>query len=381
MNWAHAAGERRADGHSLDRQEDFFTSQLCRAWFKRFATHVLSRVNTITGVAYRNDPAIFAWELINEPRVLGDASGDILQNWIDEMSAHAKSVDANHMLTVGIEGFWGKTSPHRVGENPIDGAERMGCDFVRNFLNPNLDFASVHVWPDLWLYCDDDCKFEFMKTWIAGHLEESRDTFDKPVLLEEFGKYRPLDSRDRFFREAFRMSLPPSTPVPSHAGGVLFWHMDPSGYPHETDGFSVQLPRDIGTGEIIKGASASVRELRRNANVAGGGGRERHATFPERPRADPEAYRAAPVADSTDKSASASASANASANANARPTPPEAAGYRFPSFRRPVQTYAATETVERRGDDEGDAVGPAGAPPGPTRMNDESPCKPPPPPP
>ena len=246
MNWAHAAGERRADGHSLDRQEDFFTSQLCRAWFKRFATHVLSRVNTITGVAYRDDPAIFAWELINEPRVLGDASGDILQNWIDEMSAHAKSVDANHMLTVGIEGFWGKTSPHRVGENPIDGAERMGCDFVRNFLNPNLDFASVHVWPDLWLYCDDDCKFEFMKTWIAGHLEESRDTFDKPVLLEEFGKYRPLDSRDRFFREAFRMSLPPSTPVPSHAGGVLFWHMDPSGYPHETDGFSVQLPRDIG---------------------------------------------------------------------------------------------------------------------------------------
>ncbi|EEH56784.1 glycoside hydrolase family 5 protein, partial [Micromonas pusilla CCMP1545] len=188
VNWAHAAGERRADGHSLDRQEDFFTSQLCRAWFKRFATHVLSRVNTITGVAYRDDPAIFAWELINEPRVLGDASGDILQNWIDEMSAHAKSVDANHMLTVGIEGFWGKTSPHRVGENPIDGAERMGCDFVRNFLNPNLDFASVHVWPDLWLYCDDDCKFEFMKTWIAGHLEESRDTFDKPVLLEEFGK-------------------------------------------------------------------------------------------------------------------------------------------------------------------------------------------------
>jgi hypothetical protein len=40
---------------------------------------VLTRRNTITGIEYRNDPTIFAWELINEPRCMSDASGDTLQ--------------------------------------------------------------------------------------------------------------------------------------------------------------------------------------------------------------------------------------------------------------------------------------------------------------
>lgn len=40
---------------------------------------VLTRRNTLTGVEYRDDPTIFAWELINEPRCISDKSGDTLQ--------------------------------------------------------------------------------------------------------------------------------------------------------------------------------------------------------------------------------------------------------------------------------------------------------------
>jgi hypothetical protein len=39
----------------------------------------VTRVNSVTGVAYRDDPTIFAWELINEPRVPQDSSGNVLQ--------------------------------------------------------------------------------------------------------------------------------------------------------------------------------------------------------------------------------------------------------------------------------------------------------------
>lgn len=40
---------------------------------------IVNRRNSITGVLYRDDPTIMAWDLANEPYVLGDASGDVLK--------------------------------------------------------------------------------------------------------------------------------------------------------------------------------------------------------------------------------------------------------------------------------------------------------------
>ena len=50
----------------------------CRSAFKTYVKKIINRRNTITGVLYRDDPTIMAWDLANEPYVLGDASGDIL---------------------------------------------------------------------------------------------------------------------------------------------------------------------------------------------------------------------------------------------------------------------------------------------------------------
>lgn len=42
-------------------------------------TAIILRKNTFTGVVYRDDPTILAWDIANEPSNPGDDSGDILQ--------------------------------------------------------------------------------------------------------------------------------------------------------------------------------------------------------------------------------------------------------------------------------------------------------------
>lgn len=49
---------------------------------------IVNRRNSLTGVLYRDDPTIMAWDLANEPYVLGDASGEILRVRIVTMPHH-----------------------------------------------------------------------------------------------------------------------------------------------------------------------------------------------------------------------------------------------------------------------------------------------------
>lgn len=75
----------------------------------------------------------------------------IVQSWIEEMSAYVKSIDQNHLLTVGLEGFYGPTSPpEKLSINPGEWFSMLGSDFIRNSKIPTIDFASVHVYPDNW---------------------------------------------------------------------------------------------------------------------------------------------------------------------------------------------------------------------------------------
>ena len=73
------AQNRKINLRDLKARDLFFSDLHIKQWFKRYMRKVIHRTNTLTGVVYRDDPTIFAWELMNEPRACSDPSGQVLQ--------------------------------------------------------------------------------------------------------------------------------------------------------------------------------------------------------------------------------------------------------------------------------------------------------------
>merc|ERR1712078_527058 len=114
----HAASkDPEGPGEDYER-EDFYTDPVARRIYRDYVQELLTRNNTVTGVAYRDDPTIFAWELLNEPRCEYCPDSDIA-DWVNEMAAFVKSLDPNHLVTPGVEGFYSaESSPDMLYVNP-----------------------------------------------------------------------------------------------------------------------------------------------------------------------------------------------------------------------------------------------------------------------
>lgn len=193
------------EGVALSSSNDsFFYDPSIRHYFKTYVKMVLTRKNTITGIEYRDDPTIFGWELINEPRCMTDPSGDTLQDWLEEMSMFIKSIDRNHLLTIGLEGFYGPKNPKRLTVNPEFWAADLGSDFIRNSKIPTVDFASVHIYPDHWFKKQDfEDKLKFIGKWMQSHIEDGDNVLKKPVVVTEFGLSNEIKNFEPSKRDKF----------------------------------------------------------------------------------------------------------------------------------------------------------------------------------
>jgi len=100
------------EGVSTANSGDFFDPAKCAGCLSDYEFYVgyaLNRVNHYTGVAYKNDPTIFSWELMNEPRYQNETTeentaGTVFRAWEDKVGAFIKNIDPNHMVDNGIEG-------------------------------------------------------------------------------------------------------------------------------------------------------------------------------------------------------------------------------------------------------------------------------------
>jgi mannan endo-1,4-beta-mannosidase len=233
--WAYTGGaqQMRAWYKSTDKTGFFFDDPRTKRDYRNWVSHVAQRVNPLTELAYRDDPTIMAWELMNE----GNARPEALRlAWTAEMSAYVKSLDPNHLVGSGHANVDPKLSDLTI---------------------PTVDFGTWHGYPlyyNLTVRQFNDAITEFCG--IAGRV-------DKPVLLEEFGYAR--SNRDS--AEAYALWLD-TLANDSNCAGWLVWRLvsrqDSGRYPvDEHDQFDI---RNDGNPiwHVLQDAAA-----RRRANIQG----------------------------------------------------------------------------------------------------------------
>ncbi|KAF8159938.1 CEL4b mannanase [Crassisporium funariophilum] len=156
----------------------FYTDASVKTAYKNYIKAFVGR--------YVNEPTIMAWELANEPRckgTTGTTSGSCttttVTNWAKEISAYIKSIDSNHLVALGDEGFFNQPSAPTY---PYQGSE--GVDFDANLAISTLDFGTFHSYPTGWGQGGNEQAWGTQ--WIADHAT-SQKRVGKPVIIEEFG--------------------------------------------------------------------------------------------------------------------------------------------------------------------------------------------------
>ncbi|KAG6840742.1 hypothetical protein C0991_004651 [Blastosporella zonata] len=156
----------------------FYTNATVIAAYQKYVNTFVSR--------YINEPTILAWELSNEPRCKGSTgtwtgtcTTATVTSWIKTMSAYIKSIDSNHLVAIGDEGFYNQPS---ASTYPYQGSE--GIDFAVNLAISTIDFGTFHSYPEPWGQSANATLWGAQ--WIIDHAA-SQNATNKPVILEEFG--------------------------------------------------------------------------------------------------------------------------------------------------------------------------------------------------
>lgn len=196
------------DGYTafMKAMSKYATNTKAHKLFYDYVRFILGRTNRYTGLKYSEDPAIMSWQIGNEPRAFDKAVLPDFEKWLAEASALIRSLDPNHLISIGSEGSWGC-------ENDWGCYERICAD-------RNIDYCNIHLWPYNWSWARKDHLIEDLpnakantKDYIDRHLEICA-RLKKPLVMEEFGYPRddfkfslgtPTKGRDGFYKYVFSL--------------------------------------------------------------------------------------------------------------------------------------------------------------------------------
>ena len=190
----------------MDFMAKYATNEKAHQLFYKYVRFILTRTNRYTGKKYKDDPTIMSWQIGNEPRAFSKDAIPAFEKWLRKTSALIRSLDKNHLISVGSEGKWGC-------EGDMKCYERICAD-------KNIDYCNVHLWPYNWNWARKDHLSEDLerscqntKEYIDEHLVIC-DRLNKPLVMEEFGFPRddfqfalgtPTTVRDAYYKYVFSL--------------------------------------------------------------------------------------------------------------------------------------------------------------------------------
>lgn len=145
-NWLWWGGPKEYAAFRGKSKDEFWTDHQLIDDFEKTVEFVVNRTNTLTGVPYKQDKAILAWETGNE--IVAPFS------WTKEIAAHVKSLDANHLVLEG-------TLAREITKEALE--------------DPNIDILSTHH------YRDPKASINF----IVKNRQITKDK--KPYVVGEYG--------------------------------------------------------------------------------------------------------------------------------------------------------------------------------------------------
>lgn len=202
-NWQWMGGRPNYADFRGKHEDEFWSDPQLIADFKKTIHYVLNRVNTITGVAYKNDPSIMAWETGNE---LTNT-----KEWALEIGRYIKSIDQNHLL---IDGFF---AIHSAMESDD---EAWVPEYAIN--DPVFDIVSTH-------------HYELNALQTVENLKKTVELVGgkKPIFLGEYG-FISTSGAEEVLDYVISEPAIPGALIWSlryhHRDGGFYHHSEPLGY-------------------------------------------------------------------------------------------------------------------------------------------------------
>ena len=184
----------------MDYVKQFVQSDSAKTLAANHVRNIVTRTNSVTGRPYSESPAIMSWQIANEPRAFGEDNKEAFAEWIGETARLIKSLDTNHLVSVGSEGSHGC-------EEDIELWTR-----IHSF--PEVDYGTIHIWPYNWSWISESTVTDSVAAacrntdaYIDAH-HARLSQIGKPIVLEEFGYPRdgmatPVTGRDNYYSHVF----------------------------------------------------------------------------------------------------------------------------------------------------------------------------------